>query len=57
MKTQSNKRSYCAPDIALIKLDKEISLILMSGGDDPGEPGMSEGYSTDNQRKEPFFIG
>lgn len=40
MNTISNKQIYSSPQIERIKLDNEISLILVSGngGDDPNDP-------------------
>ena len=38
MNTISNKQTYSSPQIEQIKLDNEISLILVSGTDDPGDP-------------------
>lgn len=36
MNTKVEKIIYCLPTVELIKLDNEISLILLSG--DPGDP-------------------
>jgi hypothetical protein len=38
MNTISNKQLYTAPTIECVKLDNEISLVLMSGASDPGDP-------------------
>ena len=38
---ETEKRKYCIPIIEQTSLDNEISLILASGGSDPGEPGAS----------------
>jgi hypothetical protein len=38
MNTISNKQLYTTPTIECVKLDNEISLVLMSGGSDPGDP-------------------
>lgn len=37
---KNNKRMYIAPQLECVKLDNEISLVLVSGngGDDPGDP-------------------
>ena len=34
--TKNTKRTYCSPNLEFIKLDNEISLVLVSG--DPGDP-------------------
>ena len=39
---KNNKRMYITPQLECVKLDNEISLVLVSGnGDDPGNPGAS----------------
>lgn len=48
MNTISEKRNYCIPEIMQIKLDNQISLILVSG--DPEDPYLSstpEYFNTD----------
>lgn len=39
MNTKKEKRIYCTPQLASVKLDNEISLVLVSG--DPNEPGVA----------------
>jgi hypothetical protein len=43
----SGKRKYLAPEITEIKIDKEISLIMMSSnpGDDPPEESMPDNFN------------
>ena len=38
MKTIIKKRTYSSPQLLCVKLDNEISLILVSSGGDPGNP-------------------
>lgn len=38
MTTNIEKRNYIAPLLTKIELDNEISLVLVSGGDDPNDP-------------------
>ena len=38
MITKFKKRTYITPQIERVKLDNEISLILVSGTEDPGDP-------------------
>lgn len=54
MKTSKNKKSYLMPLIERIQLDNEISLILLSGENDPGEPGDTGSLSTDYLKPNPF---
>jgi hypothetical protein len=37
-----SKKEYISPELISISIDQEINLVLVSGGDDPGEPGMDE---------------
>lgn len=39
MNTSNEKQKYSRPQIERVQLDNEISLVLMSGEGDPGEPG------------------
>lgn len=41
MTTITDKKTYNKPRIEQIELDNEISLVLMSGDSDPGDPGTS----------------
>jgi len=50
MYTKTEKRVYCTPQIDKIKLDNEISLVLMS---DPDEPGLSS-ISPEYFNNDPF---
>ena len=48
MNTISEKRKYCIPHLACVKLDNEISLILVSV--DPEDP-----YKTENLNAPEYF--
>ena len=39
MNTIKTKQTYITPQIDRIQLDNEISLVLMSGDTNPGDPG------------------
>ena len=54
MNTISEKRIYSAPNIDYVKLDTEISLVLMSGGNDPGDPGTTSSKLPDYFNNDPF---
>ncbi len=49
-------KMYLTPEVGRIKLDNEISLILVSGDNDPGDPGMPGQNDQVYQNKNPFFI-
>jgi hypothetical protein len=57
MNPTNKNKMYRTPEVSRIKLDNEISLILVSGGNDPGDPGMLGQNNQIRQNKDPFFIG
>lgn len=52
MNTIIEKRIYITPRIEQIKLDNEISLVLVSGN--PGEPGVTLSAAPDYFNPDPF---
>ena len=54
MNSKAEKRTYLIPEIHQVDLDKEISLILVSGN--PGNPGGSNNINPENQHAVPEFF-
>lgn len=51
MNTKAEKRIYCPPVCERIKLDNEISLVLVSG--DPGDP-LTQNLTPEYFNNDPF---
>lgn len=54
MNTSNEKQQYSTPQIERVELDNEISLVLMSEGGDPGEPGALNSTAPDYFNNDPF---
>lgn len=55
MTTNIEKRIYNTPLLTKIELDNEISLVLLSGGDNPDEPTTGQNFKTPEYLKnDPF---
>jgi hypothetical protein len=54
MRITIKKQNYISPQIIRIKLDNEISLILISADGDPGEPGLNASNANDYFNNKPY---
>jgi hypothetical protein len=50
---QTAKRKYTPPDITVIKIDNEISLVMMSGASPDNDPGGHRQSKPDNKPDKP----